>query len=39
MSFGLRYLRNETDHNFDQPFTGIFGNEFYGVPGTYLYFL
>ena len=35
ISFGLRYLRNETDSNFDEPFTDTFGNDYYGVPGAY----
>ena len=38
ISFGLRYLRNETDPSFDKTFTDIFGNEYYGVQGTYLHF-
>ena len=35
ISFGLRYLRNETDSNFDEPFTDTFDNDYYGVPGAY----
>ena len=36
--FGLRYLGNETDPNFDEPFVHIFDNEYYGVQRTYLHF-